>query len=426
MNATNARAGAPSSVPRGRDTRLDLIRGLAVLTITLNHQGALTHLVGRDGRDVPTLTHLGYSSAAELFFLLSGYLIGKLYLSRDQEGWWVGASKRVMERSLKLYMWNGVLFLLLAAIVLFGPHALRQATNYHLLASDGLRAVAEFALLYRRPKFLDILQVYCLFMWTAPLLFLVLRISARLALLLLVLPYVLVQIDPTLLPLDSRLGGAFHPFAWQLVFFGGMLAGRLDLLGRFTRWLEDKPQRAAWLLALLLGSFVLCRVDRSNLLLGAYFDMPGVDKRTAGPVRLLHAVLVLLTLLALPTRWPAILSHPLARMVSNVGAHSLHAFCASIVLNYLAALMWLARPADSTYFALAFGSLALLLLLGQVLTAWKRPAARAPAQTALAPAPAAAPAPPAAAHVAVLRAPAQSQPQARRPAGREAPQGGLA
>lgn len=52
-----------------RDNRIDLIRGFAMVTICVNHITWMLGKVESVSLKIPTLTHYGYSSAAEIFFL---------------------------------------------------------------------------------------------------------------------------------------------------------------------------------------------------------------------------------------------------------------------------------------------------------------------------------------------------------------------
>ena len=96
---------------RQRDNNLDVIRGLALATITVNHFSALVGELGYRGAQFPTFTHFGYSSAAEIFFLMSGYLLGVLYLQPAADGAIGRFAFIATARALKLYFYNLVLFI---------------------------------------------------------------------------------------------------------------------------------------------------------------------------------------------------------------------------------------------------------------------------------------------------------------------------
>jgi len=65
-----------------RDNRIDLIRGFAMVTICVNHITWMLGKVESVSLKIPTLTHYGYSSAAEIFFFMSGYMVGMVYLNK--------------------------------------------------------------------------------------------------------------------------------------------------------------------------------------------------------------------------------------------------------------------------------------------------------------------------------------------------------
>lgn len=362
----------PASTPPRRDLRLDALRGFAVLTIALNHFGFLVERMGRQGPDVPTLTKLGYSSAAELFFLLSGFLIGRLYLSPSPRDRLLYATKRVMSRGLMLYMYNAMLFLLLACVATLAPPLLQEATKFEQFVQAPMQTLAAFATLRWQPLFLDVLQAYSLLLWTAPVLIVVLLWSRIAFLTLVVALYLVQQLAPPGPPGSNAIGGAFNLLAWQLLFYGGMWLGGTQALERFTGWIERHRAAVAWLVAALALTLVVGALDRYGARVGLDFDLPGADKRNLGPVRLAHSVLVVLTLLALATRGAHLLDTPVLKPLARIGQCSLEAFAFSLVLNYGAAAWWLRQPSDLTYFAAAAGTVGLLAAQASFLSHWRR------------------------------------------------------
>lgn len=68
----------------GRDSRIDFIRGYAMITICVNHVTWLLEKAGYNESRFPTLTHYGYSSAAEIFIFMSGCMVGMVYLNKPK------------------------------------------------------------------------------------------------------------------------------------------------------------------------------------------------------------------------------------------------------------------------------------------------------------------------------------------------------
>tara|TARA_B100000929_G_scaffold263403_1_gene229244 strand:+ start:546 stop:884 length:339 start_codon:yes stop_codon:yes gene_type:complete len=74
---------------------------------------------------IPTLTHYGYSSAAEIFFFMSGYIVGMVYLNKFD------TRAKLLSRAFHLYKVNITLFISLVIISLATP-------NEHFLALTDL------------------------------------------------------------------------------------------------------------------------------------------------------------------------------------------------------------------------------------------------------------------------------------------------
>ena len=70
-----------------RDSRIDTIRGFAMVTIIINHFSFLSAELGMTGPQIPTTTTFSVSSAAEIFVALSGYMVGMVYWD-DLEYYW--------------------------------------------------------------------------------------------------------------------------------------------------------------------------------------------------------------------------------------------------------------------------------------------------------------------------------------------------
>ena len=109
---------APAPPPRERDTAIDILRGLALITITINHITGFTDRMGMVGMQFPTLTLWGFSSAAEVFFVLSGYLVGAVYFAKVKQPTLAGFTGKVWRRTGKLYVYNLALFVALIPLCL--------------------------------------------------------------------------------------------------------------------------------------------------------------------------------------------------------------------------------------------------------------------------------------------------------------------
>src|SRR6218665_615414 len=127
------KTGLTGAVPRQRDTRLDVFRALALLTIFVNHV---------PGQYLEHLTHknFGFSDSAEAFVLISGMSVGLAYGSRFAVGERLAVTLRILRRALTLYVAHIMTSIITFAI--FAGGALWFARP-DLLSEINLRAVVD-------------------------------------------------------------------------------------------------------------------------------------------------------------------------------------------------------------------------------------------------------------------------------------------
>lgn len=317
---------------------LDFIRGICLIVITLNHYSLLAQLLGYPGKAIWTPTTLGYSSSAELFFFISGYLVGVVYA---QPGKSAGLSfVRLSHRAGHLYLYNALAFLCLLALCGLLPQPLAAQLRMDSLVSAPHRAVQTFLLLRDSPPLLDVLQIYVIFLLVCiPLVPLVIRWPWAVLVASLVL-YGMSQWNAVAETLGQSIeSGYFNRYAWQLLFIGGIVGGRLHALQRVQVWAR-RPRIATPVLALLAAMTVFYLVDRKLLQLT---DMRWWDKRDLAPMRVAHAALVLFAwfwlcdlLLHRLQRWGG---RTLVEACCTLGRQSLEMFTFGIALSYAGALL---------------------------------------------------------------------------------------
>ncbi|WP_326533358.1 OpgC domain-containing protein [Pseudorhodoferax sp.] len=365
-----------------RDSRIDFLRGFFILSMCVDHLGYLLQVIGNQAAaKVYTYQSLGWSSAAEFFVFFSGYVIATVYSRTLAARGFARTQLRGLHRSWELYVRNGLVFLLVLALVpwLFaGSTGLLQGTRLNLAEGHGAQVVLAFMRFDYFPTFLEVLPLYMVLMAVAPAF---LWLQARLRWLPIALSAALwlaVQADPGL---NFHTPGAWHfnPLAWQFVFFLGVWIAAELPLDRVDR--AQRGRKLALALALLAACTLLKGLDKAGTVLplvGA-LDIPGTGKTDMQPLRLLHFLLVLwLIALAMPSNdW--VRGHALARGVARVGTHSLDCFCASIVGCYLlAGVFALSARGTPAYFALQAINVFGIVLLACWFQWLKTPPWRAP------------------------------------------------
>ena len=97
-------------LPRGRDLRLDLFRGLANWAIFLDHipNNAVAWLTTRN---------YGFSDAADIFVFISGYTAAFVYSRRMSTQGILAGTALLMRRAWQLYVAHVLLFIFYAAAI---------------------------------------------------------------------------------------------------------------------------------------------------------------------------------------------------------------------------------------------------------------------------------------------------------------------
>lgn len=358
MTASEPRP-APSPPARTRDASIDIVRGLALLTITINHITGFTDRMHMVGMQFPTLTLWGFSSAAETFFLLSGYLVGAVYFSAERDPSVATFARRVWQRSGKLYVYNLGLFLALLPLCL-GSRDLARLSFFDYFIQRGPTSIIDFLLLYVQPYCLEILVTYMALLAAAPLFAALLRWQPLVAVAASLGLYWFAHQNPWFnirggTPVGDWLWN-FNPASWQLLFFGALAAGRFQLLRRIER-------RAAGNWRWLILPFLLF-AGLTLLFLSQHwfsFEVLYQSKIRIGPVRVAHAMSVCWLIMSILWVWPRLQRTWLMRQCAVIGSNSLQTFVVSVALSYAAGYIWIEfAPRHDAYIALCLSSAALL------------------------------------------------------------------
>jgi hypothetical protein len=329
----------------GRDLRLDFFRGFALFSIFIDH--IPNNLLGQF-----TMQAAGFSDAAEVFILISGYAAGMVYgRVYDRQGvlW---ASARVYHRVWQLYVAHVFLFMIYMATVAHTVGMLNSALYAEeFRAADFLKepdiAIVKALTLQFQPAFMDILPLYIVLLASLPVVLLGFRRWPGLVLAASGALWLAVQcFKGGVIALPAYPGPNqvwyFNPFAWQFLFF----------LGSWFGWKgANTPQwlRARWLLwlavAFVIGAFVI----RTSWTIHYFNDpFPALFARQIWPLLSKTDLSAprLLDVLALAAI-VAHLVHPQARFLASgfarpflmCGRHSLHVFCLGILLSIIAHLV---------------------------------------------------------------------------------------
>lgn len=238
-----------------RDPRLDVLRGLALVTIFINH-------VPGNFWENYTSRNFGLSDAAEGFVLISGISAALAY------GRWFqpGAERPIRQMLVGVgHVWHRVwtiylvqilaTVLTLAAILAvarwFGDSQLRHINKMDIFLVDPGGAMLRIPLLMQQLDYVDILPMYLvLLFWTPLALWLAWRAGWLLFTLSVLLWWVTNTYQLNLPNHPMPEGWFFNPLAWQLLFVIGLLIGTELRQGR-----RLIPVHPVWLI--LAGALLL-------------------------------------------------------------------------------------------------------------------------------------------------------------------------
>jgi len=350
-----------------REARIDIIRGFSILVILINHLSQVVEFGGIRRWEIPTPTQYGYSTAAELFVMMSGYMVGLVYMARPHP------VRAIWRRAATLWRYNAVLLALILPLGLLMSPDVRAFWRLGGFFAAPVAATFRFLTVQDAPRLLDILQLYMKLMLVAPVAMLLHRrypgsvvpASVGLYLLAQVLTFRHVSGSPT-----ANADGWLDLMSWQMLFFVPMELGVRRAHERLFRWLEGN--RGAFMM--LAALFIACAIaklcegtglwSRPDWLTGRY----GLHMLRVG-----HAVLVLMLYASALTlaarfleRWPL-------NAIGAVGRHSLKCFAAGVIATYVLGTLWEhVGGGYAAYYLLAASGVALTFVVAARLESRRR------------------------------------------------------
>ncbi|HEX9017258.1 MAG TPA: OpgC domain-containing protein [Chloroflexota bacterium] len=285
-----ARASSLAYADTGkRDKRLDLLRGMAVSAMVVDHVGGDTFMTALSGGNRSIV------SAAEAFVFLSGLVLGMVYAEKIRKLGPAEAVKGMLHRALTLY--KSSVGIAVAFIGLFVLTDLRLWVDRSsgLGTTDILQALVGALTLHYSFHGSDVMVMYTLMLAAAPgIIYLFYRGKTPMVLLASVALWAIFQRYPSeaMVPWSIE-NSAFPTAAWQLLFVLGMAAGYNR--ERLTSIVTANP--GSTILAMLGSGSVLYLLSRANHAFGTvelpsqWFGTATVaslfDKPDLGPARVL-------------------------------------------------------------------------------------------------------------------------------------------
>lgn len=333
VSATASAVLAPAG--GARDLRLDFFRGLALISIFVDHIPG--NLVAEW-----TIQNIGFSDASELFIFISGYTAGLVYLRAMRREGFVFTGLRIWSRVWQLYVAHLFLFVIFVAQVAwtamrFDNPMYVEEMNIASFLDEPHVAILQALLLRFKPSYMDILPLYIALLFAFPFALWLIQRSRMLALSLSLAGYLLVRHYHVNLPGYPE--GAvwyFNPLAWQLLFVTGACLGTMSAVG------APFPRRR-WLLFVcavyLAAAFVIGRLWNWDL---AEDYLPRalsvilypMDKTNLSFWRFLHVLALAYAVVYFVHAGTRFLTWRAAWPVIVCGQNSLQIFCLGVFLSF--------------------------------------------------------------------------------------------
>jgi hypothetical protein len=317
-----------------RDPRIDVLRGLALLMIFVDHiPGNLLSLI--------TLRNFGFSDAAEVFVLLAGFssmlAYGKIF---QRDGVRSGLC-RIALRLTRLYLFQiGLLLTTFAVGLIWITHFQLQPTVLRPVLEAPVAGLAHALTLRAVPAYLDILPLYIVLLAAFPLVHLGLRTKPWLTLGVSAAMWLTANLTHDF-NLPNWMDGQkwfFNPFAWQFLF---TIGAALAMLGAAH---DGALPRVKWLAWLCAGYLAFAFVQSApwaewHLPSLRLFAMSPPDKTHLSILRLLN-VLALAYLVFSSARARAFAGCRWLQPLESCGRHSLEVFTAGCVVALFGRLLF--------------------------------------------------------------------------------------
>lgn len=219
------------SAIRARDHRIDILRGLALISIFINHV---------PGNVLEPFTHknFGLTDSAETFVLLAGVAAAFAYFPRFSAGDRLLAVMKAVKRAGTLYVAHLAsivvgLAVFSAAAVSYGETGLLEEINIAPFFADPVKGMVGLATMSHQIGYHNILPMYVCLLLLLPVLMGLASRSLGLMLAASVTLYLSANSFGWTLPSYPAPGGwYFNPFTWQLIFAVGFFTGVRVLGGR--------------------------------------------------------------------------------------------------------------------------------------------------------------------------------------------------
>ncbi|WP_374633592.1 OpgC domain-containing protein [Paracoccus sp. (in: a-proteobacteria)] len=342
-----------------RIAALDMLRGYALICIMLDHMpiGVLRNV---------TLSNFAVFDAAELFVLLSGFLVGMVWIKVEARHGRFAAQKRFLKRAIQVWLALviGAVLLALFSSLLFALHMNHTAVWFQYsrwIFEHPLGYLATVGLMWMQPNLMDVLALYVLLIATAPVTVPFLLRWPLLAMAVSVSIWFFAEPLNAMIP-NQRPGPGllFNPFGWQLLFFVGVAMGafRSRVMPVLLRWRVPITLVAVGILLFSLAIVTAWKIGAPAKPVTQFLRIihGPIDKWSLDGLRLI-AILAASWMVAVPLSRPFawMASTRLGEAMAEIGRGGLFSFVACVLLSIWGDALDMTAPAGGAGFAIRIG-----------------------------------------------------------------------
>ena len=350
-----------------RDYRIDWLRGLALVSIFINHMPG-------NRFENWTTRNFGFSDAAEVFVLLAGVAASFAFFPQFQRGDHAGVALKVLRRAAILY--GAHLASTLAAIAVFVVSAslLDNAGILELIGigpilADPLHALTGVLSGSYQLGYFNILPLYVFLILLVPGFVWLAAYDVRLMLGTSFAVYLSAHLMPIEMPnFPTDAGWFFNPFAWQFIYAIGMALGIMKMRGWSVPWHPVVGWVAGFYIVFSIVWMSRNMGGRVSFeLLPAWMDT--LQKSMLPASRLLH-VLALAYLLTNSKLWAWMAKISPSNLFTRLGRNSLPVFVLGSLLS-MVGYITLIHTGSNVWLelALTLGGVALMTALAAAIDA---------------------------------------------------------
>jgi hypothetical protein len=338
FRSSDSSAGPAVNMPQpkksNRDPRVDVMRGLALIMIFIDH-------IPNNVLALVTMRNFGFADAAEVFVLLAGFSAMMAYGKVFERDGTAKGLRRVLSRLGRIYLFQiGLLLITLGVVYAWTMHFNQQPTLVAPILNMPVNGIAHALALHAVPGYLNILPLYIVLFAAFPIIYAGLHRSVLLTLVVSAAIWLAVSWYGHFNLPNWIDGGTwfFNPFAWQFLFTIGAAFAIVERThnGGLPHW-----NWLGWLCGLyLIGAFFEAAPwEMWGLSSLRPFAMPMPDKTHLSVLRLVD--MLALAYLVLSSRsMVAVARLRLLRPVEACGKHSLEVFSTGCVVDLFGRLLF--------------------------------------------------------------------------------------